>query len=278
MGPTRFELVTSSLSGTRSNQLSYEPGVGQKHWPIWNAKSYTRVISCQRRHSATLWRRLQPAPAQAEARTTTDSSLAAPPTITQDVRRFRLEIVMAIFSVLLLTAPPAGGAAEGGGPFVKIDSREVLLKASELFLNRENVKQIQIVFLPENLEEAKRKYAPHLSFSGVKVLSGGPRWIDQIAAASGKISPEATHVIVHDAARPVVAYSDIEGIMEMAEKNSAVTLAAPSRNSLIEVDEGGNALAVHPATRYLQLLTPQAYDKATFEKMASTKQEIHASQ
>src|SRR5208282_2698526 len=26
MGPTRFELVTSSLSGTRSNQLSYEPG------------------------------------------------------------------------------------------------------------------------------------------------------------------------------------------------------------------------------------------------------------
>ena len=26
MGPRRFELLTSSLSGTRSNQLSYEPG------------------------------------------------------------------------------------------------------------------------------------------------------------------------------------------------------------------------------------------------------------
>lgn len=26
MGPSRFELLTSSLSGTRSNQLSYEPG------------------------------------------------------------------------------------------------------------------------------------------------------------------------------------------------------------------------------------------------------------
>ena len=25
MGPSRFELLTSSLSGTRSNQLSYEP-------------------------------------------------------------------------------------------------------------------------------------------------------------------------------------------------------------------------------------------------------------
>ena len=58
---------------------------------------------------------------------------------------------MATFSVLLLTAPPAGGNAEAGGPFVKIDGRESLLKASELFLNRDNVKQIQIVFLPENL-------------------------------------------------------------------------------------------------------------------------------
>ena len=185
---------------------------------------------------------------------------------------------MATFSVLLLTAPPAGGAAEAGGPFVKIDGRESLLKASELFLNRDNVKQIQIVFLPENLEEAKRKYAPHLSFSGIKVLSGGPRWIDQIAAASGKISPETTHVLVHDAARPAVAYADIDGIMEMAEKYAAITLAASTRNSLIEVDEGGNALAIHPATQYMQLLTPQVYDKATFEKMASTKQEIHASQ
>jgi 2-C-methyl-D-erythritol 4-phosphate cytidylyltransferase len=185
---------------------------------------------------------------------------------------------MAIFSVLLLTAPPAGQAAEAGGPFVKIDGRESLLKTVELFLNRENIKQIQIVFLPENLEEAKRKYAPHLSFSGVKVLSGGPRWIDQIAAALGKISPEATHVIIHDAARPAVAYADIDALMEMAEKNSAVTLAAASRNSLIEVDEGGNALAIHPATQYMQLLTPQTYDKATFEKMASSKQEVHPSQ
>ncbi|HEV8608328.1 MAG TPA: 2-C-methyl-D-erythritol 4-phosphate cytidylyltransferase [Tepidisphaeraceae bacterium] len=185
---------------------------------------------------------------------------------------------MANFSVLLLTAPPAGHAAEIGGPFVKIDGRESLLKTVELFLNRDNIKQIQICFLPENLEEAKRKYAPHLSFSGVKVLSGGPRWIDQIAAASGKISPDATHVIIHDAARPAVSYADIDALMEMADKNDAVTLAAASRNPLIEVDEGGNALAIHPPSHYLQLLTPQAFSKSTFDKMAATKQEIHPSQ
>ncbi len=34
MGPTRFELVTSSLSGTRSNQLSYEPGFAAGGEPV----------------------------------------------------------------------------------------------------------------------------------------------------------------------------------------------------------------------------------------------------
>ncbi len=187
------------------------------------------------------------------------------------------ETKMATFSVLLLTAAPAGMAGEAGGAFVKIDGRESLLKSVELFLNRDNVKQIQICFLPDDLEEAKRKYAPHLSFSGVKVISGGPRWVDQIAAAKGKIIPEATHVIIHDAARPAVPYSDLEALMEMAEKHEAVTLVSTSRNPLVEVDEGGSAVAVHPPGRFMQLLAPQAYSVKKFDEMAASKQEPHAS-
>src|SRR3954468_1181427 len=108
---------------------------------------------------------------------------------------------MAIFSVLLLTAPPAGQAAEAGGPFVKIDGRESLLRAVELFLNRDNVKQILVAFPEDMMEEAKRKYGGHLSLFGVKLLGGGPRWMDQLAAGAEKLSPDTSHVILHDAAR-----------------------------------------------------------------------------
>src|SRR6185295_18225014 len=118
-----------------------------------------------------------------------------------------------VFSVIVVTAPPPGQAAEAGGPFVKIDGRESLLRCVEMFLNRENVKQIQIAFQPEAIEEAKRKYGGHLSFSGVKVVTAGPRIVDQLAAAAEKISEEATHVIVHDAARPAVPYSDIDDLL-----------------------------------------------------------------
>src|SRR6478735_8409444 len=102
----------------------------------------------------------------------------------------------ATFSVLLLTAAPPGHAAEAGGPFVKVDGREALLRSTELFLNRPEIKQIQLAFTPDFMEEGKRKYGGHLSFSGVKLVAGGPRWIDQIAAAAEKIADEATHVIV----------------------------------------------------------------------------------
>ena len=185
---------------------------------------------------------------------------------------------MAVFSVLVMTAAPPGLAGEAGGAYVKIDGREALLRSVELFLNRDGVKQIQLAVLPEMLEEAKRKFGAHLGFSGVKLLSGGPKWVDQIKAAGDKISPDATHVIVHDAARPAVPYSDIDALMEAAEKSDAVTLAAPARTQLVELDEGGSPVSYHLPGSFMHLLTPQAYSKAKFAEMAAGGKELHPSQ
>ena len=182
------------------------------------------------------------------------------------------------FSVVIPTAAPTGLGAEAGGAFVKIDGREALLKSVELFLNRDNVKQISVVFMDDFLEEGRRKYGGHFGFSGVKVIGGGPRWIDQLAAAADKLAPEATHVIVHDAARPAVAYTDIESLMESAAKHPIVSLVTPTRTPLVEVDEGGNALAYHAPTRFMNLVTPQVFTKDKFLEVANGKNEPHASE
>jgi 2-C-methyl-D-erythritol 4-phosphate cytidylyltransferase len=187
------------------------------------------------------------------------------------------EEIMATFSVVALTAPPPGQSAEAGGAYVKIDGRESLLRSVELFLNRDNVKQIQLVVTPEQLEEAKRKYGAHLGFSGVKLLSGGPKWMDQAALAAKTLSPDTTHVILHDAARPVVAYSDIDALMEEAQKHDAVVLTAPLRATLAEVDEGGNAMAYHTPGSFVQILTPTAFSKAKFLEMTASGRELHPS-
>lgn len=181
------------------------------------------------------------------------------------------------FSVVLFTAPPAGMAAEAGGAFVKVDGRESILRSVELFLNRDNVAQVQVVFLPESAEEGRKKYGGHLGLFGVKILTAGPRWIDQVVAAAEKISPDVSHVIVHDAARPAVPYSDIDALMEESAKAPAVALAAPIRAALVEVDEGGNALAIRSPKEFMQLLTPMVFSAAAFQEMAKKKSEPHAS-
>ena len=189
---------------------------------------------------------------------------------------------MAVFSVLVLTAAPPGQSAEAGGALVKIDGREALLRSVELFLNRENIKQIQVAVPSDSLEEAKKKYGPHFSFSGVKLFGAGVRWLEQIAAAAERISPECTHVVVHDGARPAVPFSDLDAVLTASEKYEAVALASPLRNGLIEVDEGGNPLAIHRPGSFMNLLTPQVYSRAKFQELAGgpggVAKEVHPSQ
>ncbi|HEV7299039.1 MAG TPA: 2-C-methyl-D-erythritol 4-phosphate cytidylyltransferase [Tepidisphaeraceae bacterium] len=179
--------------------------------------------------------------------------------------------------VVVLTAPSPGQLAESHGAYVKVDGRECLLRSVELFLNRDNVKQVLLVIDPERMDEAKQKFGAHLGFSGVKVVSGGPRWLDQIAAAQPSVIGEATHVIVHDAARPVVPFSDIDSLMEAAAQHEVVGLCTPVRTTLVETDEGGHPMAYHLPDRYVQLLTPQCFSVGKFAEMAKTKMELHAS-
>jgi 2-C-methyl-D-erythritol 4-phosphate cytidylyltransferase len=179
---------------------------------------------------------------------------------------------MASFSVVFFTAAPHA-AADGGGAFIKIDGRESLLKAVELFLNRSNVKQLQLVVNPEQMEESKRKYGGHLSFSGVKLLAGGPKWIDQIHVAAEKVSPECSRVLVHDAARCAVPYTDIEAVMGEAEKHSVVVLASPARSSLIEMDESGEVMAMHSPQKFLNVTSPWAFERGKFLDMAKSRRE-----
>lgn len=182
------------------------------------------------------------------------------------------------FAVILLTAPPPGQMTEAGGALLRIDGRESLLRAAELFINRDNIKQIITVFEPDDLDDAKRKFGPHFALTGIRIASGGPRWLDQVAAALPKLDPAVTHVLIHDAARPCVPYSDIDRILdETASSPHATALVCPSRSTLLEVDDHGNPLAFHLPTRFVQLLTPQGFTRKTFEELAQTKQEIHAS-
>jgi 2-C-methyl-D-erythritol 4-phosphate cytidylyltransferase len=181
------------------------------------------------------------------------------------------------FSVLVLTAVPPGLTNEGSGALVKLDGREVLLRSVELFVNRENIRQIQVGLSQENEEEIKRKCGGSLGFMGVKLVAAGRKWQEQIAAAAGKIAAEATHVLIHDASRPVTPFGDIDAILEASAGQAAVALAAAVRSTLVEVDEGGGAMAFHSPSSYMQLMTPWVLSRQRFLELAGGR-EVHPSE
>jgi 2-C-methyl-D-erythritol 4-phosphate cytidylyltransferase len=185
---------------------------------------------------------------------------------------------MAIYSVILLTAPPPGQSSEAGGAYIKIDGRESLLRAVEMFLNRDNVKQLQLVVSQQSVEETRKKFGANLGLYGVKLIAGGGKWIEQIQAAGKNVSADCSHVIIHDTARPAVPYPDIEAAMAESEKSDAVLLATPVRCSLIEVDEGKAAMAYHLPSRFMQVQTPQIFARTVFAQMVKSGAEPHASQ
>jgi len=181
-----------------------------------------------------------------------------------------------IFSALVLTATPPGHS-EGGGAFVKLDGREALLRSVELFLNRPNVKQIQLIVGNDSAEEVKRKYGGNLGFMGVKLVVGGAKWQEQITAAAPKISTEATHVLIHDAARPLTPYNDIDALLDAAAKNAVAVLAAGIQNSLIELDPAHLPVALRPPGEFMSLQSPLALSKKRFDELAGGR-EVHASE
>jgi 2-C-methyl-D-erythritol 4-phosphate cytidylyltransferase len=172
--------------------------------------------------------------------------------------------------VVIYTAAPVDQSGEAGGAFVKVDGRECLLRSVELFVNRPETARIVVVVDEDEAGDAKRRFSAHFGLTGVQLAVGGPRWLDQAAAALPKLPTEATHVILHDAARPIVPFGDIDALIEAAGEYPAAALSSPVRGTLVEVDGHGHAKGYAGATRFLQLLTPQIFTREQFEKMAST--------
>jgi 2-C-methyl-D-erythritol 4-phosphate cytidylyltransferase len=127
------------------------------------------------------------------------------------------------------------------------------------------------------MEETRHRYGAHLGFSGIKLVAGGPHWADQLQAGLATIGKDATHVILHDAARPVVAFSDIDSLLESAAGHDAVGLSVAIDSPVIELDESNHPITGHPAGRFRRLLTPQCFTREAFTKMVDARQELDAS-
>jgi 2-C-methyl-D-erythritol 4-phosphate cytidylyltransferase len=172
-----------------------------------------------------------------------------------------------VFAAVVFTAAP-DLASSPQGAFVSVDGRASLLRAVELFVNREGVAQILVSVGPNDSETFKTKYASHLMILGIKVATAtGATLKDHLLAALTRLAPEVTHVIVHDGARPAVAPPELDALLELAHKHDAIAMVTPLNAPVLEI-EAGIISSMKPHKSLRSLVTPMVFTKKALEEFA----------
>ena len=162
----------------------------------------------------------------------------------------------------------AGGSSQRMGfdkLFAMIAGEPVLAHALRAFDRATSVGEMIIVARKERHDEI-RTLIGDAGFKKVSsIVPGGDRRQDSVRAGLRRIHRYATHVAVHDAARPLITPEQIERAFEQSRIQGAATLAQPVSDTLKR--GGANLLVVGSVDRHelYAMQTPQIFDRKLIE-------------
>ena len=130
-------------------------------------------------------------------------------------------------AVIICAAGASSRYAAAGGLRDKLDEdlggRPVLQRTVELFTKRDEVASIVVAGPYEGFEEFRARHGDKLAILGVKICQGGKAHrYESVAAALEHIPSDATHVAVHDAARPATPHELLDRVFDAAPDHPAV--------------------------------------------------------
>ncbi len=131
----------------------------------------------------------------------------------------------------------------------ELDHKPVFLHAIEAFRAVGQVGQIILAVHPDRFDDFRFRWADKLAFLQVDLVAGGTveRW-ETVKLALEAVRDGATHIAVHDAARPVVSVKLIERVLVAAERLPAVIPGLPVSSTLKKVgpEEAGAEAQIDP--------------------------------
>lgn len=155
---------------------------------------------------------------------------------------------------------PAGGAGTrmGGVPksLLELAGQSMLQRSVQPFLDRADVHWI-VIALPAELAAAP----PHwlMGDRRIDVVAGGADRGDSVRNALAAVPTEATIVLVHDAARPLVPADVIERCIVAAADGRSAIAAISVVDTVKQVDEDGRVVSTLDRRTLRAAQTPQAF-------------------
>ncbi|UCH96626.1 MAG: 2-C-methyl-D-erythritol 4-phosphate cytidylyltransferase [Candidatus Aminicenantes bacterium] len=151
--------------------------------------------------------------------------------------------------------------------FLKIREKTILQHSIEKFENHPRIHGIFLVIHRDFLNKAKEIVHNSGYKKVVKVLAGGQTRQESSRIGVTAVNPaEYENVLIHDAARPFVSKKIIDDILDALNTYSAVNVAVPSPDTIIEINDQ-NLIKHVPDRKYLRRVqTPQAFKLHLIQK------------
>jgi 2-C-methyl-D-erythritol 4-phosphate cytidylyltransferase len=121
-----------------------------------------------------------------------------------------------------------------------------------------------VVVCPELRHPAVMALAGELGIADCRVVPGGPRRRDSVAAGMAAAG-DADWVAIHDAARPLVSAHLVEAVIAAARAHGAATAALPCVDTIKRV-AGGLVVETLPRAELVAVQTPQAFAAALLRR------------
>lgn len=161
-------------------------------------------------------------------------------------------------------------AAAGKGSRMQADVNKIFLEYGGMpvlahtllaFERSEAIREMIIVTAPGDILGCK-DIAEEFNIKKLKtIVPGGERRQDSVRFALRETSPQAELVLIHDAARPLVTGTVINGVIDAALKHGAAAAGVPCKSTLKLADDRGIIASTPDRSHLFEIQTPQGFKR-----------------
>ncbi|MDO8663024.1 MAG: 2-C-methyl-D-erythritol 4-phosphate cytidylyltransferase [Candidatus Omnitrophota bacterium] len=115
---------------------------------------------------------------------------------------------------------------------LKLGSKPVIVYSLGILNEHPKIKEIIIVANPQNFESLRGIIKKNKFYKAVKVVLGGKKRKDSVAAGLRVINSKADFVLIHDAARPFITRDLVSLVINEAYESKAAILGVPVKATI----------------------------------------------
>ncbi len=149
--------------------------------------------------------------------------------------------------------------------YIKLNNKEVLAHTIEVFERMPIIKEIIVVCPREDLDFVEDKICDKYKFKKVRVIEGGKERQHSVYNGIKSLSDDATHVVIHDGARPFLRQDDALRVTLKMLDNGASVLGIPMRET-VKMCVGGEVIETLDRETIYSIQTPQCFEKELIKR------------